>query len=170
MKHLSLLKLLLLPLCVVLLLEFSGCTLPRPPATTTKKTVVSLAPLYLSSGAYFCSAQHQGTKGIKVTIAVDLVNSNGSVTSNFKTYRYNVNNNDMDKANTEFSNIEIPSSGTFAITVTSEGTVCYTCCYNSNGTCSSSGGIPYYRGVSTVYNSSSSPTFIRVVPRYANCF
>lgn len=163
-------KFLSLTLCVVLTLYFSGCREIRPPAQTTKFTVVSLTALYLSSGGQFCSAQHQGTKGIKITIAVDLVNSNGSVTSNFKTYRYNVNNDDTNKANTEFRDIQIPSSGTFAITVTSEGTVCYTCCYNSNGTCKSSGGIPYYRGVSTVLNSSSSPTFIQVVPRYANCF
>jgi hypothetical protein len=169
MKHLQLFKLLSLTLCVVLLLCFSGCRLPLPPVQTTKYTVVSLTALYLSSGGQFCSAQHQGSKGIRVTIAVDLVNSNGSVTSNFKTYRYSVTNDDSNKANTEFRDIEIPSSGTFAITVTSQGTVCYTCCYNSNGTCGSSGGIPYYRGVSTVLNSSSSPTFIQVVPRYANC-
>jgi|LakMenEpi03Aug12_release.lakeMendotaPanAssembly.Ray.scaffolds.fasta_scaffold734573_1 hypothetical protein len=171
MKSLKLLRFLFLPLCVAPLLYFSGCSLPRPPVNTTKKTVVSLTALYLSSGGRFCSAQFQGNKGIRVTIAVDNINaSNGSVTSNFKTYRFNVSNDDSSKANTEFRDIEIPSSGTFAVTVTSEATVCYTCCYNSNGTCGSSGGIPYYRGVSTVYNSSSSPTFIQVVPRYANCF
>lgn len=171
MKNLSRLRVALLPLCLALLLKFSGCVMPPITPPTTKKTVISLGALYLSSGGYFCSAQYQGNKGIKVRIFVDNINAqNGSILSNYKSYWFNVTNNDTDKASTEFSNIEIPTSGTFAITVTAEATVCYTCCYNNNGICrATGGGIPSYRGISTVYNSSSSPTFIQVVPRYANC-
>ncbi len=171
MKNLSRLKLILVPLCLGMLLKISGCTWSPPPVQTTKKVVLSLSALYLSSGGYFCSAQYQGTKSIKVTIAVDNINLySGSVSSNFKTYVFNVTNTDTDKANTEFENIEVPTSGSFSISVTSEAAVCYTCCYNNDGKCRTvGGGIPYYKGVSTVYSTSSSPTFVQVVPRYANC-
>ncbi len=150
-------------------LLFPGCKLPTPPASTTKMATVSLEPLYLSGNGKFCSSIHEGVKPIKVTITVDLVNSNGSIQSNFKTYRYNVTNEDNDKKNTEFSNVQIPTSGTFAITVTAEATVCYKCCFSNSG-CGANGGYPFYRGISTTYNSSSSPSFFRIAPRYANCF
>jgi len=152
---------------VILLLP--SCKLPTPPAQTTKKATVSLEPLYLSGNGRFCASIHEGVKPIKVTITVDLVNSSGSIQSNFKTYRYNVTNQDNDKRNTEFPNIDIPTSGTFAITVTAEATVCYKCCFSNSG-CGVNGGYPFYRGISTIYNSSSSPSFVRIAPRYANCF
>lgn len=172
MKYLVLtFKLTLLLMSIFVILEFSGCTLPRPPVVTPPKyATISLPALYLTDGGRFCSASYEGLKGLEITIAVDLLNTNGSIKSNFKTFKRNVNNNDQQ--NTDFQNIEIPNSGTFSVTVTTSNSgACFTCCITPNqyNACYPNGGRPVFRGVSAVYNSNSSPTFIRVVPRYSNC-
>ena len=132
---------------------------PNNGSTVTKYTTVSLTAGYLN----FCNSVFEGEKPIQITISVDRYTGTGTFDTNFKTYRYRrTNSNDF--SNYEFRNIEIPQSGTFGITVTVDTFGCFECCPNGEGC------YPYFRGISTTYNASSSPNFMSITPTLANCF
>jgi hypothetical protein len=93
---------------------------------------------------------------------------NGNFISNFKTHTKYVTNDDFNKDNYEFPDLEIPMSGTFAISVTAEGAGCFRCCFSN---CQLGYSRPRLKGYSAFYNASSSPGYYLVPPnKTMSCF
>jgi hypothetical protein len=146
-------------------LLFSNCKDPKPGSTNPALTTVRLLPYMV-----FCEEFFEGTlRPLKVRINVDRYSSNGTFQSNYKNYRFNVQNDDFDPKNTEFQ-VEVPSSGSYAVSVEVEGADCYKCC--NTGSCTSffpARGYPFWRGLSTVFNSFPPPSVINVTPQFVSC-
>ena len=90
-----------------------SCSNPIIGNTTSKKVTIDLTYGYFG----LCSKFFEGTKPVSITINVDRYTSNGNFESDYKTYRFNRNNDDNMKSNVKFEDIEVPKSGTFAVSV-----------------------------------------------------
>lgn len=126
----------------------------------------------------FCSSFHEDDlKNFRATIMVDKYDSNGVLLSNFRAYQFDVTNDYEASNNTYFQEIEVPESGTYAVTVTYQTFgECFKCCsstwscdyIDSNGNIWS-GGKPMFRGTVFKSNMTSVPSVISIVPNLT-CF
>ena len=133
------------------LLIFISCSKPKPGSDTTTNTTLNLYQGYL--GLY--EEIHQPQKyPIKIVISVDNLKEDLSIKSNFKTFVFNRDNDGSKFPENYRFNIEVPQSGSFAITVTSEGTTCFDHC-NTSDNCEFGKGMPMWREMQAYVNSNS---------------
>ncbi len=150
-------------LAAIPLLLFA-CKEPKPADPTPAGTKVNILG-YLGQ----CKDAVEGSKNLKIRISVDNYNGSGQITANYKNYVYqNKKNNETDPANYEFP-IEVPQSGTYGVTVTVEASECFQCCQGSCTNYSPAWGYPFWRGVSTLYNTQPPPAIINVTPAFVSC-
>ena len=133
-------------------------------SNTPKAVTVDLG-YYLGT----CERFFEGEKSLMVTIAVDRYAGSGTIEDNYRTYHKPANNDQNLEENMLFPGIEVPEFGTFSLTVTVQGTTCYTCCTGPSCTGSGFQGNPYFRGVTTQYNKDNTPETIYVTPKQVSC-
>ena len=152
---------------------------PAPP-NSPKLVTVDLSGDYLG----LCSSFYEGVKPLLVTISIDRYTGSGTFEANYKTYKKTVTNQDLIagssfqfEKNFKFTDIEVPKTGSFGITVTIDVTTCFACCSAIDGCTAtnaqgftSQGGKPYFRGISSISNSSEGTTYFKVIPLLAQCF
>ena len=143
-------------------LGLTSCADPNVGTTTTTTTKLVLSNGFLGTHNDF----HNGLKQMKYVINVDRYAGNGTFEANFKTYNYVRNNKDSDNDNLTFKNIDVPKTGTFAISITVDAINCFK--FASGKSCDYTQGRVYYRGLTTKYNSSSAPKTMYVTPKLAN--
>ena len=150
-------------LLFIIAINYSCKKKPKPASQLNTITTISING-YLGT----CDSFFEGTKPITVTIDVDNLGTNGNIVSNFKNYRFFVQNDGNVTGNVEFPNITVPQSGSFSITVVSEAHVCYQCC--SGPSCSSSdGGRPRFRGKEVFMNAKGVPHSVFVNLTRVSC-
>ncbi len=111
----------------------------------------------------FHSNIYNGIKEVRVSIAVDRLDSNGNVDANFKSY-HKITTNKDDNSNFRFK-IDVPKTGSFAITATVDGVDCFT---YTDGSCPEiDQGHVCYRAVETMYNAEEIPSVIDLYPKLA---
>ena len=149
-----------------ILLTFYSCNAPIP-ATTTPVPVTVQIPHNFFGILDKATQLNNQLRSTKITISVDRFNGNGSIESNFKTYIYTNRGNQFsgNYNNCKFTNIEVPSAGTYAVTVSVDTNECYDFIYGES--CDFTKGRALYRGVSTTYNATSSPSTIYVTPTHS---
>ncbi len=141
-----------------------SCKDPSPGSYNPAETTVDIGYFLVFCDDFFEGVQ----RGIKVRINVDRYDGNGNFQSNYKNYRFNVKNDDGNSDNTRFK-VEVPETGTYAVSVEIEGTECYKCCQGSCTNYFPAWGYPFWRGVSTQYNSFPPPSVIYVTPSFVSC-
>jgi hypothetical protein len=151
--------------CIMLAVVFSACKKkPKPADPTPVGTKVNIRG-FLGT----CSDVSEGLKNLKIRVSVDYYNSSGTVTANFKNYLFNnKKNNETDASNYEFP-IDVPTSGTYGVSVTVEANDCFRCCQGSCTTYTPAWGYPFWRGLSTLYNTQPPPAIIYVTPAFVSC-
>lgn len=92
-----------------------------------------------------------------------------SVSSNFST-RFLTKSNIDDGAYWTISNVDVPDSGSYAVTVTIRGIDCFTGCGITSNSCSDfNKGKPFFRRAKTLVNTRETPNSIYIVPQYVQC-
>lgn len=99
--------------------------------------------------------QNNSELPIRVMVSVDNLDSDMTIESNFRTYTFNVNNNGQDPNNFRFD-ITVPDAGSFGITTTATGLVCFDHC-NNGYDCDFGHGKPFWREMQTFVNSNNNP-------------
>ncbi len=113
----------------------------------------------------FCREFSEGaTRGIEFEVAVDGLDGSGN-----PSFMWIGDFNATNSPNGPFYDfpIEIPTGGTFAVTVTVRGLGCFECC-RSQG-CLTQKGTPRFRGNSVMLNAIPPPAIINVVPSLVLC-
>jgi len=148
-------------------LMFMATTDPPPPSGGNQKETIEvrLASGYLG----LCEQIHENSiRNLKINLFVDKY-SNGQVESNFTSLLFNVNNQSFfdNQSNYIFEDVEVPSTGTYSISVTISGQQCFTCCLGPD--CNFDAGIPVFQGVTAVINANSAPQVVIINPFLSNC-
>lgn len=131
---------------------------------TSAKTEVLLTPGFFG----FLDEFHQNVnRSTKITISVDRYTGSGTFESNYSTRIYPNIGNDFTtnpSQNNTFE-IDVPSSGAFAVTATVDTEECYTLI--SGESCDYVKGRALYRGASAHYSPDNAPSLIEITPTEA---
>lgn len=152
----------------MLFITFYSCNAPLSGSTTPTPVTVEIPHNFYGLLDYQHQLNSNGTYGrnrnTKITISVDRYNGNGTVESNYKTYIYTNRGNKFagNTSNCRFTNIQVPSSGTYAVSLSVDTMECFDNIYGAS--CNYTQGMALYRGVSTRYNATSSPGTIYITP------
>ena len=159
----------------ILLLFLQSCG-NNPPvnesSSTTTATYLQLSP----DNFGLCSAFYEGTKHFSVVIAVDVVDENGNIQSDYYSNEYTITNDDTNFSTNPFRyEIDVPETGSYIVSITYSTTDCFVCC--SNSSCNAvdangiqwSGGKPLYRGIKMLRNQSAAPSEI-IITLEKQCF
>lgn len=149
---------------LIFVLQSCNDKVPQSGSSSTVDAKLNLYQGYLQLYSEF----HQSDElSMQTIIMVDNANSDGSLDSNFKTFNYQVTNSD-DLDNFIYD-IEVPSTGSFLITVTVQGTSCFDNCSSGTG-CGFGKGKPYFREAKTFINTDNSPPPTSFSYFYSNPF
>lgn len=152
--------------CIIILFSIFSCTPPNPGTHESRITTLLLATNYLMVNSH--DNNSQGIKNLVMDVFVDRYAGGSSIEANYKTYRFNINNKDFYYQDRSFE-IEVPEEGTYGITVNITSNVCFD--NASSAYCNWNRGRIRYRGISSVYNSSSGiPNVININPSYLGSF
>ena len=157
------------PLVLLIPLLFTNCSKIRPPSSNMGEV-----DLRLGSGAYlgFCGVLFENQEtNLEIEVFVDGIDGQGNVIQLDAQY-FNATTDLTDPDNFEFT-IEIPESGTFAVSVNVRAESCLDCCttvHEPNLGCGSfDPGKPRFRGVSITLNASDIIPFVSVDPVIFAC-
>lgn len=131
-------------------------------------TELRINPVFIGGFNNFTQGQ---TRNFELEISVDNLRDDMSISSNFSTKILTKSNVDS-SSNWTISNVQVPKSGSYAMSVTIRSIDCFTGCgIVSNGSCSEfNEGKPFFRIFRTFRDTNAAPNSISVTPEFVRCF
>ena len=150
---------------ISLMVMITSCKKPLSGSDTPTGTTVRFVPNFL--GIY--QDNNQPGKSMEIEIIVDNLDGNLNPISNFSTM-FVTRSNVASTNNYTFNDVQVPDSGSWAITAVVRGIGCYTGCGSGSQLCSEfDSGRPFFREVVTRVNQSNGPSSITMFPAFVNC-